>query len=288
MRLTQSEQYPAGLRHRLRALLRSGVLLALLLGLILPRLSVAQTEDMLHAPWSKLLQGCVRATPEGHSTAVDYGCFASRNDDLDNYLNSLSAVSEKELLSWPRDSQLAFLINAYNAWTVKLILSAWPDIQSIRELGSLLRSPWKKAFIPLLGDTVSLDDIEHGMIRAPGRFDEPRIHFAVNCASIGCPALRREAFIAADLEIQLEDQTRSFLGDPSRNRLNNGYLEISSIFKWYRDDFERLWRDSDSLERFLGGYAEALGLSPREKQQILDGELPIEFLEYDWRLNAVP
>ncbi len=258
----------------------------LLLFFVLSRIAWARDEGMDHSPWTALLQTCVQLTADGHSTAVDYACFANNRNDLDRYLTSLSAVSQSSLESWSRDQQLAFLINAYNAWTVDLILSAWPDLESIRDLGSLLRSPWKKSFIPLLGDTVSLDDIEHGMIREPGRFDEPRIHFAVNCASIGCPALRREAYVAEALEEQLEDQTRRFLADPSRNRLDSDRLQVSSLFKWYGGDFASGWRGAESVEQFLARYADALQLGADQQQQLIRGDLDIEFLDYDWQLNS--
>ncbi|MDP5053334.1 MAG: DUF547 domain-containing protein [Congregibacter sp.] len=216
---------------------------------------------------------------------MDYDCFAAREDQLDDYLKALSDVERDTLLAEPKAAQLAFLINAYNAWTVKLILNNWPGVVSIRDLGSILRSPWKQNFIPLLGDTVSLDDIEHGMIREPGRFDDPRIHFAVNCASIGCPALRREAYTAQDIETQLEDQTRSFLADSSRNRMAGDRLEVSSIFKWYQDDFEKGWGKIGALDDFLYRYRDALKLTPAQAERLANGQLAVEFLDYDWRLN---
>lgn len=263
-------------------------LLALLASFAAPTIVVADETSAFtaHAEWTSLLQRCVTETADGHSTAVDYACFDQAAGELNGYLSKLSAVSPSGFGAWPRDEQLAFLINAYNAWTVELILQAWPDLESIKDLGSLFRSPWKKSFIPLLGDTVSLDDIEHGMIREPGRFDEPRIHFAVNCASIGCPALRREAYTAADLESQLEDQTQSFLADPSRNRLAGTDLEVSSLFTWYGDDFASGWRGADTVEKFLARYADALGLDDTARRALIDGDLDLEFLNYDWSLNS--
>ena len=239
-----------------------------------------------HGTWDRLLRDCVFATADGASTAVDYRCFEGRREELDRYLGALSGVSREVFSGWPADEQLAFLINTYNAFTVELILGTYPDLESIRDLGSFLRSPWKKDFIALFGDTVSLDDIEHGMIREPGRFDEPRIHFAVNCASIGCPALRREAYVAARLEPQLEQQTVRFLADRSRNRFRDGELEVSSLFDWYGDDFTRGWRGADSLGEFLALYSEALGLTAAQRQALAAGSLRIDFLDYDWRLNA--
>ena len=241
-----------------------------------------------HQAWSGLLGNCVTDTPNGGGTAVDYRCMADAHEELTDYLDALSAVEESRFDTWPGDTQLAFLINAYNAWTVQLILEHYPGLASIRDIGGLFSSPWKRQFIPLLGETRSLDDIEHGMIRAPGRFDEPRIHFAVNCASIGCPALRREAYRGAELEAQLEAQTEQFLSDRSRNGLREDRLEVTSLFKWYRGDFERPWRDGSSLREFLAGYASALGLGEAQRRALLDGELRIRFRDYDWQLNDIP
>ena len=257
-----------------------------LFGLTLALASQARGSELpSHQSWTQLLAACVAATADGHSTAVDYACFADRREALQTYLDALSAVPSASFQASSRDARLAFLINAYNAWTVELILTAWPDLKSIRDLGSLLRSPWKRAFVPLFGDTLSLDDIEHGMIREPGRYDEPRIHFAVNCASIGCPALRREAYTEAELEAQLEDQTRRFLADPSRNRVAGPYLEVSSLFKWYGSDFEQGWRGTDSVEGFLARYAGALGIDSDGARKLTEGAYGLRFLDYDWSLN---
>lgn len=261
-------------------------LLSCVFSLLLPLTSAA--ADDLHGPWTTLLKSCVSATRDGHSTAVDYGCFSAQRDALGDYLGALQAVDARAFGAWAGPRQLAFLINAYNAWTVELILTAWPDLESIRDLGGLFRSPWEKSFIPLLGETRTLDEIEHGMIREPGRFDEPRIHFAVNCASIGCPALRREAYREEALEEQLEDQTVRFLADPSRNRLRDGRLELSPLFKWYREDFERGWRGSSSLEGFLARYAAALGLGDARVEALRNENIPMRFLDYDWSLNDLP
>ncbi|WP_414979852.1 DUF547 domain-containing protein [Congregibacter sp.] len=261
------------------------VLLACCLLLGFTTTSIAASSQFSHKSWNVLLKACVVKTTDGYSTAADYDCFAQRRELLDSYLNDLSDFSEATLLSQPKDVQLALLINAYNAWTVALILNNWPGLESIRDLGSILRSPWKQSFIPFLGDTVSLDDIEHGMIRAPGRFDDPRIHFAVNCASIGCPALRQEAYDGNNIDLQLEEQTQSFLADPSRNRLQGDELGVSSIFKWYRDDFEQGWRGIDSLHHFLSRYGDSLMLTPTQNKALSEGDIDLAFLDYDWRLN---
>ncbi len=241
----------------------------------------AVANDFDHSAWNALLAENVQLINDGHASVVDYGGFKNDQAELQQYLASLEQVSRTTFDGWSKAAQLAFLINAYNAWTVERVLEGYPEIESIKELGSLLRSPWAKKVAPLLGETRSLDDIEHGLIRGSGRYNEPRIHFAVNCASVGCPALLPEAFTAVGLEDQLDTATRKFLGDSSRNRYREGGLEISSIFKWYREDFE-IGSDKTLLD-FLRGYAKELGLP--EQTKATPG---IRFLPYDWSLNDKP
>lgn len=244
-------------------------------------LAQAATFDQGHEQWSTLLARHVAWDAVGFASAVDYRGFKRDEADLDRYLGVLSTVSRDQYDSWSRPQQLAFLINSYNAFTVKLIIEHYP-LQSIKEIGGLLSSPWKLEFIPLLGQTMSLDQIEHGMIREPGVFDEPRIHFAVNCASIGCPALRPEAFIAERLDVQLEDSQRRFLSDHRRNRFNpeQQRFEVSMIFDWYGDDFIKR---SGSLQGYL--QAHIRWLSAGAEVAPTEPEPDIEFLDYDWSLN---
>nr|MBP6544776.1 DUF547 domain-containing protein [Piscinibacter sp.] len=180
-----------------------------------------------------------------------------------------------------------FLINAYNAFTVELILTRWPKLESIKDLGSLLQSPWKPKWVPLLGGKVSLDDIEHAMLRQRGRYDDPRVHFAVNCASIGCPALREEAFDAARLDAQLDEQALRFMSDRTRNRYDAaaGRLQVSKIFDWFGEDFRLGHRGIASLPAFLARYAEVLADAPADRERIRSGQAGIGFLDYDWKLN---
>jgi len=148
----------------------------------------------LHDNWNSLLNKHLISMNNGGTTEVDYAAFKHDQIKLQNYLEQLGKISRSEFDAWSKSKQLAFLINAYNAWTIELILTEYPDLKSIKDLGTLFKSPWDKEFIPLLGKTISLNDIEHGLIRGSDRYNEPRIHFAVNCASIGCPALRNEAY----------------------------------------------------------------------------------------------
>lgn len=241
--------------------------------------------EMEHSEWDRLLKTHVHQIDGGRITQLDYTGMAEERTRLKAYLNRLSGVRQETFDQWPKPDQLAFLINAYNAWTVELILTAYPKLDSIKELGGLFRSPWQKAFVPLLGSDRSLDDIEHGLIRGSTRYQDPRIHFAVNCASVGCPALRAEAYRGDDLDRQLEQQARLFLADRSRNRLVQNRVQLSSIFKWYREDFEAGWRGADSLNECLALYAESLDMTESQLKRLQAGELDVEFLDYDWRLN---
>jgi hypothetical protein len=246
--------------------------------------------DRTHRDWSALLAKHVRLIDEGRGSQVDYAGMAKDRAALKTYLDSLAAVAEADYRQWPKAQRLAFLINAYNAWTVELILGKYPDLKSIKDLGSVFQSPWKRKFVPLFGREVSLDDIEHGMIRAQGEFrefDDPRIHAAVNCASIGCPMLRAEAFVGERLDAQMEDAMRRFLADRSRNRFDaaSGRLQVSKIFDWYGKDFEKGLQGFSSLKATFARYADQLADTPETRERIRRGEVRIEFLDYDWRLN---
>jgi hypothetical protein len=246
----------------------------------------ADAASFDHSQWDTLLKNNVEVHEGGKSTKVDYQAMAKKRQVLTGYLDRLAKMSREQFDSWPKDEQLVFLINAYNAWTVELILTRYPDLQSIKDLGSLFQSPWKKKFIPLLGEKRSLDDIEHSLIRGSGRYNDPRIHFAVNCASIGCPALKNRAYRGDILGEQLEEATALFLSDKSRNRLSEGKLQVSSIFKWYREDFERGWRGAATVPQFLALYKDSLGLGDAEAGKLAAGNIAIRFLDYDWKLNS--
>jgi hypothetical protein len=245
-----------------------------------------QAGDFSHDTWEVLLKRHVVLLSAGKISYVDYAGMSADHKELRHYLDTLSSVSRMQFDTWPPAEQLAFLINAYNTWTVELIVRAYPDVQSIKDLGSLFKSPWKKRFIPLLEETRSLDDIEHGLIRGSARYNDPRIHFAVNCASVGCPALNADAYRGDQLDAQLEQAAQHFLSDRKRNRLEGNALKVSAIFKWYREDFEQGWRGADSLGEFLLLYRQSLKLSEAVAERLHNDQLNIEFLDYDWRLNA--
>lgn len=251
--------------------------------------SHAAVFDHSHAAWTSLLKRHVVLLRGGQASQVRYAGFSKDRGDLTTYLSSLSAVTSDGFSAFSLAQRQAFLINAYNAFTVELILTKYPDLTSIKELGSILSSPWKPKWIPLLGSKVSLDDIEHGMLRKRGVYDDPRVHFAVNCASIGCPMLREEAFVATRIDAQMEEQTSRFMADRTRNRFDefSARLQLSSIFDWYSDDFKRGDRGIASLQSFAGLHADLLSDSASARDRLRSGRFDISFLKYDWSLNDV-
>jgi Protein of unknown function, DUF547 len=255
------------------------------LAFLLLLLPIRVFAEFDHGEWDSLLKKHVMVLDGGLATQVDYGAMASDRQQLRAYLSSLSAVSRAAFDSWSVSAQLAFLINAYNAWTVEVVLDEYPEIESIRDIGFLFSSAWNQDFAELFGEPISLDEIEHGIIRGWDRYQEPRIHFAVNCAAVGCPALRAEAYGSETLELQLEDSTRKFLADRSRNYFDNGRLYVSSIFDWYEDDFEKGWGGIDSVAEFLAGYAVELDLDEATANELRSGNIRIRHLRYDWSLN---
>ncbi len=241
-----------------------------------------------HSAWDALLVANVVQVREGHATQVDYSAMLESRHELTKYLNSLATVERAHFEQWAYSAQLAFLINAYNAWTVDFVLTQYPNIESIKDLGSFFSSPWSKDIVSLFGEQVSLDDIEHGMIRGWNRYNEPRIHFAVNCAAIGCPALAAKAFTAENLDALLETNTRLFLSDDTRNYYDGGRFYLSRIFDWYEEDFEKGWGGYNSLSAFLAAYQSELNLPPDAIDALASESIRIRYTDYDWGLNRKP
>lgn len=230
--------------------------------------------DREHTAWTSLVR---RYVSDG---LVDYAALKrDGRPSLDAYLRSLESVERSELEAWPRADQLAFWINAYNAYTVKLVLDHYP-LRSIRSIGFLPGSAFKRKFIPLeraAGRKLSLDDIEHRILRE--RFQEPRIHFAIVCASRSCPVPRDEAYRGRNLDAQLDGAARAFLRDPARNRYDpaSRTISLSSIFDWFRGDFEAA---GGTLPAFVARYADVPAAEALRR-----GGVRVEFLAYDWSLN---
>jgi Protein of unknown function, DUF547 len=251
--------------------------------------SFAFAFDHSHKAWEDLLKAHVKLINNGNASQVNYKGFVADRAKLDAYTNSLSAVPKATFDGFSKPQQQAFLMNAYNAFTIVKILQRYPNIKSIRDFGNVIGNPWKDKFISLLGTTMTLDNIEHDTLRAAGVYDDPRVHVAVVCASIGCPMLRNDAFTAEKLDAQLEDGMKRFLGDRSRNRYNKDSksLEVSKIFEWYRKDFEKNHKGYASLEVTLAKYADQLADSAEDRAAVKGAKVPVKYLDYDWNLNDV-
>jgi Protein of unknown function, DUF547 len=241
------------------------------------------TFDHSYAAWDALLKKHVRWLPDNKQSRASYKGFMADRAALKAVLDSMSDVSKASFDGWSKPQEMAFLINAYNAFTVELILTKYPDLKSIKDLGSFVQSAWKKKFFTLLGEERHLDWIEHEQLRP--RYNEPRVHAAVNCASIGCPALRDEAFTAARLETQLEDGMRRFMGDRTRNRVKGNQVEVSSIFKWFKEDFEKGHGGLKKVDDVFAKYAELMTDVPAEQAALKAKSLTVSHLDYDWSLN---
>jgi len=219
-----------------------------------------------HSLFASLLS---RHVKEG---VVDYKGFKDDEAILDQYLDVLSAVDPEPLSG---DDQFAFYVNAYNAWTIKLILSRYPDIRSIKDLGSLFSSPWKKTIARIDGGLLTLDQIEHDILRK--RFKDPRVHFAVNCASKSCPPLQGEPFTGSHLNDQLNQAAKAFINAPRFNRLEGDTLWVSKIFDWFSEDFQ-----GDVI-----GYVIKFADAPLSDQLVKNkGRIKVKYLDYDWSLNG--
>jgi len=226
-----------------------------------------------HSGWDRFLATHVTSHQDGVNR-ISYGSVdATGNKNLDEYIARLTSVSVQSL---SRPEQLAYWINLYNALTVKVVLSHYP-VASIRDIdispGLFSDGPWDKKLVSVGGEPVNLNDIEHRILRPIWR--DPRIHYALNCASIGCPNLQKKAFTAANAERMLEDAARAYINDPRGVRVEDDSLVVSSIYAWFTDDFG-------------GGVAGVLAhlrkYADSELKSKLDTEGELEDA-YDWTLN---
>jgi hypothetical protein len=221
---------------------------------------------------------------------VNYTDLKNSSEKLDSFLDSAAGVSEEHFRAWSESQQLAFLINLYNAATLQLILDHFP-VKSIKDIGGFFKGPWSLKIVRLFGGTVTLDNLEHDIIRK--QYDEPRIHMALVCAAKSCPPLRSEAYVAAKLNEQLEDQSRRFLASPAGLAIDEParIVYLSSIFKWYGEDFVRgfapgdgfkgLDKKENAMAHFIVQYK-----GPTQKAFLSAGGYKIRYLDYDWSLNT--
>ena len=224
-----------------------------------------------HSTWSTLL-----STYIDERNGLNYFRYKEVSEAdyeiLDDYLEMLQSI---EVTGLGSDERFAYWINLYNALTVWVILEHYP-VESIRDIsyGLLTRGPWKEKLVSVEGVDLSLDDIEHEILRPV--FQDNRIHYAVNCASIGCPNLQSTAFTSNNLEDLLEQSANQYINHPRGARIEDGELIVSSIYDWYDEDFGG--SEEEVIEHLLDYASEAL----EERLSDFDG---IDDYEYDWALN---
>jgi hypothetical protein len=201
---------------------------------------------------------------------VSYAGIKRDSVAFEAYLETLSKCGP--VPSWSKDEKLAYWINAYNAFTVKLIVDHYP-VQSIKDIKKgipFVNSVWDIAFFEIGGKKMDLNEIEHSILRM--KFDEPRIHFAIVCASKSCPKLRNEAYVAERLEQQLLEQTEGFINDHNKNDIEVEEIRISPIFKWFSKDFTQ----NGTIQEFI---------LPYSKRDFITSA-KVKYLDYDWSLNG--
>ncbi|WP_250433150.1 DUF547 domain-containing protein [Hanstruepera flava] len=224
--------------------------------IVLSTNQMVYAQKLNHTIWTDFLKKHV-----SENGNVDYKSIKANGADLNNYLNQFIGIAPNN--NWTKQETLAYWINAYNAFTIKLIIDNYP-LKSIKDIDN----PWDKKCIPINGEMASLNHIEHEILR---KMDEPRIHFAIVCASQSCPKLLNKAYVADKLEQQLTDATKDFLRDNSKNNIAPNQLELSKIFKWFAKDFKQ----NGSLIDFLNQYSEVK----------ISKDAKIKYRDYNWDLN---
>lgn len=218
---------------------------------------IADSEAFDHSLWNSLLQKHVSDLGN-----VNYKGFRSDIVGLRAYLSLLSENPPQD--TWSKDDTLAYWMNVYNAFTVKLILDNYPT-KSIKDI----KGPWSHRFIRIGEKWYTLNDVEHRIIR---KMNEPRIHFALVCAAVSCPRLYNKAFTAKRLEDDLSMLTKGFLNDPDKNNLSENSIKLSKIFKWYGGDFKK---NGASLIDFLNEYSNT----------VIAENAKTSYMDYNWSLN---
>lgn len=230
------------------------------------KLDPSESKPVSHIKWSELLQKHVR------DGKLDYQGVIKDSILLNEYLKVLSSALPNDD-NWSRDEQFAYWVNAYNAFTVKLIVDNYPvnSIKDIKKGVPFVNTVWDIKFITIENQQFDLNNIEHGILRR--KFKDPRIHFAVNCASISCPALLDQAFTAKNLNQQLDSATKAFLYDKSKNNIDPNKPSLSQIFTWYKPDFT----DDQTIIEFVNKFIE----NP------ISNSVKVSKTEYDWNLNDI-
>ncbi|WP_109302469.1 DUF547 domain-containing protein [Aquimarina sp. AU474] len=230
-------------------------ILTLLMVLFFNQTNAQNTFD--HSVWDQAL--LLNVSEDGK---VDYDGFMRDSSQLYTYFKQLSDNPPKE--NWSREEKLAYWINAYNAYTIKLVIDSYP-LKSIKDL----QDPWGKKFFKIDGAWHSLGELEHKILR---KYGDPRIHFAINCASISCPVVWNRAYTAENLHVALDEQTEKFINDPTRNTITETEVNVSKIFSWYKKDFKV---NGGDVKDFINRYA-AVKISNQSEKG---------YKTYDWGLN---
>lgn len=220
-------------------------------------ITIKAQESFDHSIWDRAL--LLNTTTNGK---VNYDGFMKDSSLLYSYFAKLSENPPKE--TWSINEKLAYWINAYNAYTIKLIIDSYP-IKSIKDIDS----PWKKEFFKIDGEWYSLNDLEHKILR---KLNDPRIHFAINCASFSCPIVWNKAFTGDNVGEALETLTKKFINDPLRNKITKDEVKVSKIFLWYKKDFKV---DGGNVVDFINKYSDIK----------IDEQSKKGYMDYDWSLN---
>lgn len=233
-----------------------------------------------------------------HDGSVDYAGLQKNRAGIDRFVSDINSVNQEEYSKWTRNQQLAFWINTYNGWLLQTVINHYPikkrflpglifPENSVQQIPGI----WKGITTKAAGEDVSLDRIEHKILRA--QFKEPRIHFAIVCASHGCPLLRNVPYLPATLDEQLDQAARDFLNNPAKVDIDPAKREValSHIFKWFSEDFVRFagedWKKNYSTDKagplaFVCKYR-----APAECDALKTQSYSVKYLDYDWSLNEM-
>jgi len=236
-------------------------------------MAIVDSSPSPHAGWTEILQTYVSA-PDGQGlTHFDYGGLKTNAADkakLDGYIESLEATDSNTL---SENEAIAFYANLYNAVTVQHVTEKFP-VKSIRKLGAFSSGPWKKKLFTLNGNPTSLDTLEHDILRK--QYPSPYVHYMVNCASVGCPNLLNEAWEASTLDAKRKEAAADYINSPRGVVVDGDDLTVSSIFKWFEEDFG----DSKAgVLEHIRKHADA------DLAAAIDGGAKIDDYDYDWSLN---
>ncbi|MDH7447952.1 DUF547 domain-containing protein [Aquimarina sp. 2201CG14-23] len=225
--------------------------------LLLISFQIKAQENLDHAVWDQIL--LINVSEDGK---VDYKGFMRDSAKLYEYFTYLS--DNPPATSWSKEETLAYWINAYNAYTIKLIIDNYP-LKSIKEI----KNPWDRKFFKINGVLHSLNELEHKILRKLG---DPRIHFAINCASFSCPIVWNRAFTARNVDNALDTLTGNFINDPLRNTITEDVVEVSKIFSWFKKDFKV---DGEDAKAFINKYSKVK----------IDKQPKKGYKKYNWSLN---